>query len=371
MKWIHFRSTLFSGCFVNLCFFSHFLQWGIFLCGQGWTNRNTFTIFHINLLVKTRALLHDLHAWTQNPSPGPAIFRFKSFKQAQVFISSSIFPKHVSLKALGQQRNSAEHKDVFVTTSTRPKADHLQQTLQIASPPGVVPLEPPISASWLSSTDSKNASFSFVTLFSPLSAICCWELPETQLWHRSIWIQKFGSVPSRLSSPSISSALYQVCTFFTALFVAMASNAKFQCNSFGRLDRILDFPSFRFVYAPGLCSALPYHHPKLLPEQESTAFSGPSTCTRSSSRSLAWRISAEKQWMDSPSSQVILKSRRSGKEQMGLALSREKGGFWQGSYKGTVLSVCVKLRKGAYGRERSRICCLIAMETAKEPAGRI
>lgn len=170
MKWIHFRSTLFSGCFVNLCFFSHFLQWGIFLCGQGWTNRNTFTIFHINLLVKTRALLHDLHAWTQNPSPGPAIFRFKSFKQAQVFISSSIFPKHVSLKALGQQRNSAEHKDVFVTTSTRPKADHLQQTLQIASPPGVVPLEPPISASWLSSTDSKNASFSFVTpIFSTFS----------------------------------------------------------------------------------------------------------------------------------------------------------------------------------------------------------
>lgn len=67
----------------------------------------------------------------------------------------------------------------------------------------------------------------------------------------------------------------------------MASNAKFQCDSFGRLDRILDFPSFRFVYAPGLCSALPYHHPKLLPELESTAFSGPSTCTRSSSRSLA------------------------------------------------------------------------------------
>lgn len=118
-----------------------------FCVGKGWTNRNTFTIFHINLLVKTRPLLHDLHAWTQNPSPGPAIFRFKSFKQAQVFISSSIFPKLVSLKALGQQRNSAEHKDVFVTTSTQPKADQLQQTLQIASPPGVVPLEPPISAS--------------------------------------------------------------------------------------------------------------------------------------------------------------------------------------------------------------------------------
>lgn len=146
MKWIHSRFTLFSGCFVTLCFSSHFLQWGIFFVwARG--SRNTFTIFHINLLVKTRLLLHDLHAWTQNPSPGPAIFRFKSFKQAQVFISSSIFPKHVSLKALGQQRNSAEHKDVFVTTSTQPKADQLQQTLQIASPPSVVPLEHPISAS--------------------------------------------------------------------------------------------------------------------------------------------------------------------------------------------------------------------------------
>lgn len=33
-----------------------------FCVGKGCTNRNTFTIFHTNLLVKTRPLLHDLHA---------------------------------------------------------------------------------------------------------------------------------------------------------------------------------------------------------------------------------------------------------------------------------------------------------------------
>lgn len=74
--------------------------------------------------------------------------------------------------------------------------------------------------------------------FFSLSVKCCWELPETQLWHRSIWILGLGSVPSCLSSPSISTTLYQVCTFFTALLVAMARGAKFQSDSFGRLDRI-------------------------------------------------------------------------------------------------------------------------------------
>ena len=126
---------------------------------------------------------------------------------------------------------------------------------------------------------------------------CCWELPETQLWHRSIWIQGFGSVPSRLSSPSISTALYQVCTFFTALLVAMARGAKFQSDSFGRLDRNLDFLSLCFVYAPGPYRLLPYHHPKLLPKAgrlEATALSSLSTCITSSSPSLAWIIAAEK-----------------------------------------------------------------------------
>lgn len=75
--------------------------------------------------------------------------------------------------------------------------------------------------------------------------------------------------------------------------------------------------------------------------------------------------------MDSPSSQVFLKLGRSRKEQMGQALSREKGGFWQGSYKGTVLSIRVKLEKGTHRRESSRMCCLIAMETTKELAGQI
>lgn len=65
-------------------------------------------------------------------------------------------------------------------------------------------------------------------------------------------------------------------------------------------ETILDFPSFCFVYAPGPCSVLPYHHPKLPPKQESTALSSPSTCTPSSSPSLAWIVAAEKQWMDSP-----------------------------------------------------------------------
>lgn len=125
----------------------------------------------------------------------------------------------------------------------------------------------------------------------------CWELPKTQLWHRSSWIQGFGSVPSRLSSPSISSALYQVCTFFTALLVAMARGAKFQPSSFGKLDRNLDFLSFCFVYAPGSYNVLPYHHPKLLSKAgrlETTALSSPSTSITISSPSLAWIIVEEK-----------------------------------------------------------------------------
>lgn len=149
MNQTHSRFTLFSAWFVDFIFSSHFMQRGdFFVCGgKGWTNRNTSTIFHINLLARTRPLLHDLHAWAQNPSPGPAIFRFKSFKQTQVFISSSIFPKHASLKALGQQRNIAEHKDVLVTTSSQPNADQLQQqTLQIVSPPSIDSLQSPISA---------------------------------------------------------------------------------------------------------------------------------------------------------------------------------------------------------------------------------
>lgn len=139
--------TLSSGLFVNSCFSWHFRQ-GEFSVrlSKGWSSRNTFTALHSNLLAKTRLFLHDLHAWTQNPSPGSAIFRFKTFKQAQVFISSSIFPKHVSLKALGQQQNIAEHKDGFVTTSTQPNANQMQQTLHIASPPSTVPLQPSVFA---------------------------------------------------------------------------------------------------------------------------------------------------------------------------------------------------------------------------------
>lgn len=141
------KLSLSSGLFVSSCFSWHFRQGEFSLCvSKGWRGRNTFTVFHSNLLVKTRLFLHDLHAWTQNPSPRSAIFRFKTFKQAQVFISSSIFPKHVSLKALGQQRNIAEHKDVFVTTSTEPNANQMQQTLHIASPPRTVPLQPSIFA---------------------------------------------------------------------------------------------------------------------------------------------------------------------------------------------------------------------------------
>lgn len=78
------------------------------------------------------------------------------------------------------------------------------------------------------------------------------------------------------ASPSISAALYQVCTFFTALLVAMDRGAKFQSSSFGRLDRNLDFLSLCFVYAPGPYSALPYHHLKLLSKAgrlETTALS--------------------------------------------------------------------------------------------------
>jgi len=58
-------------------------------------------------------------------------------------------------------------------------------------------------------------------------------------------------------------------------------------------------------------------------------------------------------------------------EQMGMALSREEGSFWQGSYKRMALLVPVKLGKGFHRRESSRTCCLIAMETAKELAGQI
>lgn len=73
--------------------------------------------------------------------------------------------------------------------------------------------------------------------------------------------------------------------------------------------------------------------------------------------------------MDCLSSQVIPKPARSRKEQMGMDLGREEGSFWQGSYKGMLLSVCTELGTGARRRESSRTCCLIAMETAKELAG--
>lgn len=52
-------------------------------------------------------------------------------------------------------------------------------------------------------------------------------------------------------------------------------------------------------------------------------------------------------WMDSLSSQVFPKSGRSRKEQMGMALSREEGSFWQGSYNRMVLSVRIELGKGS------------------------
>lgn len=54
-----------------------------------------------------------------------------------------------------------------------------------------------------------------------------------------------------------------------------------------------------------------------------------------------------------------------------MALSREEGSFWQGSYKRMVLLVRIKLGKGSHRRESSRKRCLIAMETAKELAGQI